>query len=243
MSAQFTCGDPAMLAGYLYGECSAADREAVDAHLAGCGRCAGELAALGATRAALASWVPPEAALGFRITAADPARDGEGRVLRPQRWWQRPMPAWAQAVAAMAIFAAGAAVGMRGLEPAAPAAAPGVAAVSAQDLAALEGRLRAELRTIRAAAAPADRPAPPEGEAATLQRVRTLVAESEERQQKQLALRLTQMMRDVDAQRRLDLMRIEQTFGQMEGFTRPELANQRQMLNYLIQRTGARLPQ
>jgi hypothetical protein len=37
---------------------------------------------------------------------------------------------------------------------------------------------------------------------------------------------------------------IEQTFGQMEGYTRPELANQRQMINYLIQRTGAqRIPE
>jgi hypothetical protein len=74
--------------------------------------------------------------------------------------------------------------------------------------------------------------------------VRTLLAESEERQQRELALRLTQTLRDVDAQRRTDLMRIEQTFGQMEGSTRPELANQRQMINYLIQRTGAqRIPE
>ena len=41
----------------------------------------------------------------------------------------------------------------------------------------------------------------------------------------------------------MDLTRIEQTFGQMEGFTRPELADQRQMINYLFQRTGARAPQ
>jgi hypothetical protein len=42
----------------------------------------------------------------------------------------------------------------------------------------------------------------------------------------------------------VDLMRIEQTFGQMEGFMRPELANQRQMINYMFQRTGAqRSPQ
>jgi hypothetical protein len=54
---------------------------------------------------------------------------------------------------------------------------------------------------------------------------------------------LTQVIRDVDSQRRVDLSRIEQTFGQMEGFTRPELADQRQMLNFLIQRTGARAPQ
>jgi hypothetical protein len=109
---------------------------------------------------------------------------------------------------------------------------------------ALEQRLRAEMTTLRnAAATTPGRQMPAATDAAVLQRVQTLLAESEERQQRELAFRLTQVMRDVDSQRRMDLSRIEQTFGQMEGFTRPELADQRQMLNYLIQRTGARAPQ
>lgn len=268
MSVEFTCGDPAGLAGYLYDECDAAERGAVEAHLATCSSCAEELRALGATRTALASWAPPDAALGFRITSthndnavnvaasSDASRGvSRGAVLRPARWWHRPMPAWAQVAAAILIFVGGAVLGMRtaGRAPvsslassnaagvgAAPAA--GTASVSASDLAALERRLRAEMSTIRNAT-PTQGPQIPSNEAAVLQRVRALLAESEERQQRELAFRLTQVMRDVDSQRRMDLSRIEQTFGQMEGFTRPELADQRQMINLLFQRTGARAPQ
>jgi hypothetical protein len=250
MSVEFKCGDPAALAGYLYDECGADERAAVDAHLARCPICADEVRALGDTRTALAAWAPPDARLDFTITSAhdETARDVSTKsVLRPARWWRRPMPAWAQVAAAIFIFAAGAVLGMRSADPA-PTAARVVAGtttstVSAKDLAALEQRLRAEMTTLRSAAAPAQVQQGSSSDAAVLQRVRSLLAESEERQQRELAFRLTQVMRDVDAQRRMDLSRIEQTFGQMEGFTGPELANQRQMINYLIQRTGAQRPQ
>ena len=258
MSVEFTCGDPAGLAGYLYDECDAAERSAVEAHLSVCPSCADELRALGATRTALASWAPPDAALGFRITSSPDASaaDGAATVLRPARWWHRPMPAWAQAAAALLIFLGGAVLGMRTAAPSADSprtasttatavgatAAGGGASVSASDLAALERRLRAEMTTLRTAGTAAG-PQIPSNEAAVLQRVRALLAESEERQQRELAFRLTQVMRDVDSQRRMDLTRIEQTFGQLEGFTRPERADQRQMINYLFQRTGARAPQ
>ena len=252
MSVEFTCGDPAALAGYLYDECDAAERAAIELHLAVCVSCGAEIAALGATRTALASWTPPDAQLGFQITASHEA--DVSNVVRPvqfraERWWQRPLPAWAQAAAAVAIFAVGAGLGMRaGGQAAAPAAAPAaaVSTISAEDLAALEGRLRSEMQTLRTSAArtvtaPAQAST---NDAAVLQRVSTLLAESERRQERELALRLTQVLRDVESQRRMDLSRIERTFGQMEGFTRPELADQRQMINYLIQRTGAqRAPQ
>jgi anti-sigma factor RsiW len=252
MSVEFTCGDPAALAGYLYDECDAAERAAVEAHVAVCPSCAEEVATLGATRTALASWTPPEASLGFRITSSHDEAEAFRNVLRPARWWHRPMPAWAQVAAAILIFAGGAVLGMRTEGPAAVApptvagagtASPGVSSVSANDLAALEQRLRAEMTALRTAAATARGPQIASSDAAVLQRVQTLLAESEERQQRELAFRLTQVMRDVDSQRRMDLSRIEQTFGRMEGFTRPELADQRQVLNYLIQRTGGRAPQ
>ncbi len=243
------CGNPAALAGYLYGECDPAERAAFEAHLAVCVSCAAELAALGATRSALASWTPPEVELGFQVTSP---RDGSN-VLRPARWWQRPMPAWAQAAAAVAIFAAGALLGT-GIDrtaprEAAPAAAPqefraAPAAVTADDIARVEDRLRREIEALRvpgsdAAAVPASARA---GDDETLQRIRRLLAESEERQQREFAMRLTQVLQEVESQRRLDLAMIERTFGQMEGVTRPELAEQRQMLNYLI-RTAAQRPQ
>ena len=247
MNVEFTCGDPAGLAGYLYDECEKGERAAIEAHLAICASCASELSALGATRTALASWTPPEATLGFRIADA-----------REPRWWARPLPAWAQAAAALVIFAVGMALGMRAVgQP--PAAAPvrasvaapsaPAAGVSTTDLAALERRLRAEMAALRSAGtSPAAAVRVPAQSAANddavIQRVRALLAESEERQQRELAVRLSQVLRDVDTQRRMDLRRIEQTFGQMEGLTRPELADQRQMINYLFQRTGTqRSPQ
>ena len=257
MTVAFRCGDPAGLAGYLYDECDAADRAAFEAHLAVCASCAADLASLRSTRTVLASWAPPEAKLGFRITSDDDLaeiREETHKVLRPARWWQRPLPAWAQVAAALFIFGIGLSVGIRTAEetpaPATPAGAvasgaPAVSGVSPQQLADLERRLRAEMTSLRSTASPAPRQATaaPSDEA-VMQRVRALLAESEQRQQRELAVRLTQTLRDVDGQRRMDLMRIEQTFGQMEGFTRPELANQRQMINYLIQRTGTqRIPE
>ena len=257
MTVEFTCGDPAALAGYLYDECDGDERAAIEGHLAVCAGCSLELAALGATRTALASWAPPEAALGFRVTSASDAQATavlRHAQFRSGHWWQRPLPAWAQAAAAVLIFAAGAALGMRSTgertaveQVPAPAASAASArdAVSARDLSALEGRLRAEMSALRAAPSRTSQPVQASAaDAGLVERFRVLLAESEARQERELALRLTQVMRDVDAQRRMDLSRIERTFGQMEGFTRPELADQRQMINYLIQRTGVqRAPQ
>ena len=67
-----------------------------------------------------------------------------------------------------------------------------------------------------------------------LQRVRTMIDESEQRQRRELALRSAEMVRDFDAQRNVDLTRIERTLGQMDGTTGAEVAQQRQMLNYLM---------
>src|SRR4029450_10597061 len=66
-------------------------------------------------------------------------------------------------------------------------------AVTARDLAALEGRLRTEFPH----ATPTGAPVPASAVASSrdlLQQVRALVAESEQRQQKELALRLTQVL-------------------------------------------------
>jgi hypothetical protein len=245
MSVEFTCGDPAALAGYLYDEYeSPAERAAIEAHVAACARCAAEVAALRTTRDALASWTPPDAQLGFRITS-----DRDEKVLRPARWWQRPMPAWAQAAAAVLIFAAGAVLGMRTAEPPSvstsvsstvqPAAPPAAVAatVSPQDLAALEARLRAEIGATRGGRAAVTVRSSSDDEE-VLQRVRALVEESEQRQERQLVLGLRQVMRDVGAQRMVDLRNIEFTLGQMEAATRPELQTQRSAIESLIRRTS-----
>jgi hypothetical protein len=103
--------------------------------------------------------------------------------------------------------------------------------VTAVELSALERRLRAEMSQMRnaggaAAAAPADAP--------ILERVRAMIQESEQRQQRELALRTAEVVRDFDAQRSVDLTRIERTLGQMDGTTGVEVEQQRQMLNYLM---------
>jgi hypothetical protein len=218
--------------------------------VARCAACAAELAELRALRASIADWQPPEAALGFRIT-----RDPVGTRAR-SRWW--PLPAWAQAAAAVLVLGAGAGLANleirydnQGLtmrtgwareagaaETRAVRSGPRVTdraavAVTARDLAALEERLRGEFAhsTRINAAVPAGSGASSRD---LLQQVRALVAESEQRQQKELALRLTQVLTDVESQRRADLVRIEQNMGQIEGLTGQEAVRQREMLNYLM---------
>jgi hypothetical protein len=245
MSETFTCGDHGVLVSYLYDECTPAERRTIAAHLVVCGVCAEELIALGATREQLAMWTPPDAQLGFRIAP----HASKSNVLRPARWWQQPMPAWAQAAAAIVIFATGVTLGaLRGvMQPAdgglqtsgsskTPVAVNSVNPANATpitraDLVALEQRLRSEMSQPRAVAqnvtaSPADE--------RILERVRVMIDESEQRQRRELALRGAELVRDFDAQRNVDLARIERTFGQMDGTTGAEVAQQRQMLNYLM---------
>ena len=240
MTETFTCGDHGALMSYLYDECSLAERRVISAHVAICSACAEELTALGATREQLATWTPPDAQLGFRIVSEVPRSEvPRSNVLRPltARWWQRPMPAWAQAAAAALIFTTGVGLGMlrgvdRGpLSSSADPSGPRTAPVTRADLVALEQRLRSEVSNTRAASAPA---AATPADQRILQQVRAMIDDSEQRQRRELALRTTEMVRDFDAQRNDDLARIERTLGQMDGTTGVEVAQQRQMLNYLM---------
>jgi Putative zinc-finger len=244
MSQTFECGDHAALVSYLYDECEPRERDAIEAHLTHCAACAAEIDALGATRLQLAAWTPPESDLGFRIVSEPRANV----VLRPKQWWQQPLPAWAQAAAAMLIFGAGLTLGIaRGGDEVTPPQAPAVAeapasnvmaaavpaatpVVSPDDLSALEARLRTEMSQLRTAAAPAG--ASDEGQ--LLARVRVLIDESEQRQRRELALRTAEVLRDVDAQRQSDFVRVQRAFGQFEGQTGAEFQRQRQDLNNLI---------
>jgi len=246
MTETFTCGNHGALMSYLYDECSLDERRSISAHVAICRACAEELTALGATREQLAMWTPPDAQLGFRIVSEVP-RPNVLRPLNPS-WWQRPMPAWAQAAAAALIFATGVGLGMlrgvdRGpvsntaprqsssLSSGADPSGPRAASVTRADLVALEQRLRSEMSHVRAASAPA---AAAPADARVLQQVRAMIDDSEQRQRRELALRTTEVVRDFDAQRNDDLARIERTLGQMDGTTGVEVAQQRQMLNYLM---------
>ncbi len=252
MSLIFTCDDKATLVAYLYDEIDAADRQRVDEHLRQCVACAAEVGALAGVRSELTQWAPPDAELGFTIVRAA-GRDAAvppppAAVLRPPKWWDTA-PVWAQAVAAIFVLAVSAAVanlqvksGPDGfvvttgwMTPAATAAvaAPAVAAEGAEQwkpaLIALEQQLRQEIRatketgTVRVASRS-------EVDAATVTRVRELLAASETRQNRELAFRMTQLMSDINVQRRADLLRVEQAIGH----TGVEVAKQRQQLNYVI---------
>jgi hypothetical protein len=96
------------------------------------------------------------------------------------------------------------------------------------DLAALERRLRSESQ---ASAATGPRNAALSVDSARLlQRVQELIEQSEQRQRRELAMRMVQMTRDFDMQRQTDLVRIQQGLGQLEGSS----AADRQILNYLV---------
>jgi hypothetical protein len=243
MSDIFQCGDNTTLVSYLYDEGEPDERRAIEAHVAVCAACAAELAALASTRQQLASWTPPGAELGFQLVrpqASDPRPQPE--TTTSGAWWNRPLPVWAQAAAACLIFAAGMWLGIvqggsatddaASLAASAPAAP--VTAVTAADLSALERRLRTEMTQMRTAGSPAAGTAQTVSEAQLLARVRSLIDESEQRQQRELALRTAQVVRDFDTQRQVDMVQIQRTFGQIQGQTGAEVRDQREMLNYLM---------
>ena len=241
MNTRFTCDDKPTLIAYMYGEVSAAEREMVDAHLATCAQCAAEVTALGDVRAELSLWVPPDAELGFAVVKKSDQHAAP--VLHPAQWW-RTVPAWAQAAAAVLVMAAG--LGMANLQVRsgpeglsvttgwmAPVAAPAASQNDAAwrtELVALEQQLRSEIRSSRdqqAAAVPASAST---ADDATIRRVQQLLAASEARQERELALRLTQFSYDMNMQRRADLQRITQSFGQFGD----QMMQQRQILNNVI---------
>jgi anti-sigma factor RsiW len=244
MNSTFSCDDKATLIAYLYGEVDAAMRASIAAHLESCARCAVEVTALGDVRAELALWAPPDAELGFAIVRK--SDQPTANVLRPAQWW-RTVPAWAQAAAAVLVVAAG--LGIANLQVrsgpdgfsvstgwmSSPAAAP-VSTPARQDewrtaLVSLEQQLRNEIRSARAQEQSAGaRASAPAVDDATIRRVQQLLAASEERQARELALRLTQFTYDMNMQRRADLVKITQSFGQFDE----QMLRQRQMMNNVI---------
>jgi len=248
-----TCGydgdrDEAVI-GYVYDDGDAVERASFEAHLAGCARCRDEVGGLTGVRRQLAAWEPEV------LAAGRPAALGA----RPQAWW-REIPAWAQVAAALLFL--GVSAGIANLDvrydrnglsvrtgwtgraesvAAAPEAGPAQTAPVPwrADLTALEQQLRTEMRTTHAsAAAPAaDRQTAQRtassGDADTLRRVRALVDESERRQQRELALRVAEVLRDVSSQRQADLVKIDRSLGAVQNNLGVEVMKQRQSLNLL----------
>jgi anti-sigma factor RsiW len=100
------------------------------------------------------------------------------------------------------------------------------------DLVALARQLRTEFHASQPSAVPVR--SAQASDAETIKRVRALVDESERKQQRELALRVAEVVRDVQSERRADLVRIEQSLGQIQSNTGVEVMKQRQLLNYLV---------
>lgn len=235
---------------FLYDELEPEPRRDFNAHLLTCTVCRDEVAGLRAVRTQLARWEPP---VLTSLQSPVPATS------RPE-WWHA-VPAWAQVAAALLFLGVSAGVAnldvrydQNGLnittgwmKPASPKLATaetsegGTKLVTGQttagapwraDLAALERQLRTELHASQTSAPQAVR-AVSSSDAETLRRVRALLDESEKRQQRELALRIAEVVRDVDTQRRADLRNIDHTLGLVRNDLGVEVMKQRQSLNLL----------
>jgi anti-sigma factor RsiW len=244
MNDIFQCGDSAALVAYLYDECAPGEQALIAAHLKGCATCATEIDALSATRRTLAAWTPPELALGFRITREDESRPA--KVLEPQiAWWRAPLPAWAQAAAALVIFGVGLSVGTARNTAPQPAAAvqtvpavpvstqPAASGVSRDDLAQLEQRLKAELAQLRSSTTATPVVARGSDEA-LLAQVKTLIEQSEENQRRDFTVRMVDLAGNIETQRRVDLASVRQQMGLQQGAIGTELRTQREVLGRLV---------
>jgi anti-sigma factor RsiW len=223
------------LIAYLYDEIDAALRASFDAHLVTCARCRAELDALRGVRTRLAQWAPPEPSFAV-VSRQSEVVSRPSSVDSPSRQAWREIPAWAQVAAALLFL--GVSAGIANLDvrydsnglairtgwsrPAAAAqssVAQGSSGVSKAELTALEQQLRTELRAAQAASASAaSAPVRPAATDADLvRRVRTLVDESERRQQRELALRVGELVREVNQKREADLIRIDHSLGVMQN--------------------------
>jgi hypothetical protein len=231
-----------LLVSFLYDDIDSSEQAAFGLHLSGCRYCQEDLSALRGVRSTLSTWAPPEPAVS-RLGGRVPGRE-------PRSWW-RDMPAWAQVAAALFVAGLSATVanldvrydrsgltirtGWSKSQPAA-AAAPANPAPWRAELAALKDEIRSEMRAsqvpVTAASAPAA--AATMSDAEFRRRVRVLLDESERKQQNELALRLVQFQRDINAQHQADITRFSQNIGYIQRETNMELLKQREGVNYLL---------
>jgi hypothetical protein len=115
--------------------------------------------------------------------------------------------------------------------------------VTQADLQVLAQALRQEVVALRQGlpdASGARGAVPSASEAAFLKRVQQMIDQSEVRQQQNLSLRITEVSRDFDLQRRSDLAQIEQGFGRLAGQREWDAQQQRLLLNAI--RTSQQVP-
>lgn len=255
------CADKALLMSYVYGECDELERRTFEQHLAVCAECSAELDELRAVRVSLSEWKVPDRVPGVRLPLEVVERSAE--LTPPSRSWTPPWWLQTAAAILLLAASAGLArvevqYGSDGFvvrtgwrTPVSVARETPVQSAVAneqpwrQELAALERDLRSELQTARSTATPASRASQTVGapgvesggrelnEATLLRRVQALIEQSEDRQRREVAERLSGIVTEVEMQRRADLRGVQQRFGQLEGQTGIVVRQNQEVVNYL----------
>jgi Putative zinc-finger len=250
-----------LLVAFLYEDLNDIDRAKVEMHLRACEACRDELAALRGVRIDLATWAPPLPDLGFRIVRdVKPVAQGSWRA-----WWT---PAAGLAAAATLVLAAAlslAHVEIRsgpdgvtvrtGVSTSGPeafvAGYAGLRGVQARDvylpndenldalggivrrIDALEAAIKEGPQTRNAALLSARA-----SDEELIKHVHDLLAQSESRQQGELAMRLAQVIRDFDNQRRADLQSIQAGFARLDNNMTREAQLHTDLVNFVTTTAG-----
>jgi len=247
-----------VIVAFLYDDpdASATERSRFEVHLLTCALCQADVAGLRGVRAQLARWSPPEPTFGTGNPHSNPQFNPQSAIHNPH-WW-RAIPAWAQVAAALLFLGVSAGIAnldvrydQNGLSirtgwSARPAATAGVeqpgvaradqAAPWRADIAALEQQLKSEIRAAQASSTSvpaASVRTVSAADADVTRRARALVEESEKRQQRELALRVAELARDIAAQRQADMVKIDRTLGVVQNNVGIEVMKNRQQINQM----------
>jgi anti-sigma factor RsiW len=224
---------------YLYEEGDPAERLQIARHLQECAACSVAVLEFQSVRGMLSEWVPPASELGFRVVQDASPMAPRATVEHGARsdWWRVWNPATSkgmlQAAAAVVLFVSGMAFSQLDVryENGTVTVRPRFLEPSDQNVRAGSILLTPDssnVPVVATAEAAAPSAAMPIDREELLQRVRSMIDQSEERQQRELALRLSQVTREVDTQHQADLLRIQQDFGQQQEAT----------MDYLVRTSG-----
>ena len=258
ISCTYGDGRDEAIVALLYNETdgSAAERAGFEAHVQICARCRADLAALRGVRTQLAHWSPPEP-----INAQAGIGNSQSAWWRQMPMWAQVAAAllflgvsagmanldvrydqnglsvktgWSDRSSGSSRSGEPGPSGRSAVAQAGAANAPWKA-----DLTALESQLKKEIRAVPAPASGSSGPVrtvsagSPLSDADVSRRVRALVEESEKRQQRELALRIAELLRDVNAQRQADLVKIDRTLGVVQNNVGIEVMKNRQQINQM----------
>ena len=146
------CDERERLIGFVYDECDAGERRAIEEHVDACPTCRTEIAALRDVREDLLAW---------RVPLHEPIWRPLPVAAAPSVPWWRQVPAWALAAAASVMFFSGVAGGAIAAAWMRPAAAP------------VSARAADERPVVTAAAVDTDRAAHPAAHASRAERHRS----------------------------------------------------------------------